>query len=120
RILAQPASAASPWLKSALANLTVMYEASQATSHILDQQELLDHILELVFRTIAADWGCVMLTHPSTGALEPTAVRWRQESARDEKFAVSRTIVDYVLQEKQGVLVSDAAQDQRFNSGQSI
>jgi signal transduction histidine kinase/pSer/pThr/pTyr-binding forkhead associated (FHA) protein len=120
RILTQPAKAGSPWLKNALANLTIMYEASQATSHILDQQELLDRILELIFQTINADRGCVMLSHPDTHELEPKAVRWRKESAREEKFALSRTIVDYVLQEKQGVLVSDASQDERFNAGQSI
>jgi len=120
RILTQPAKAASPWLKNALANLTIMYEASQATSHILDQQELLDRILEIIFQTINADRGCVMLSHPDTHELEPKAVRWRKESAREEKFALSRTIVDYVLQEKQGVLVSDASQDERFNAGQSI
>src|SRR6202008_3302870 len=96
RILAQADKAASPWLKNALANLTIMYEASQATSHILDQQELLDRILELIFRTIAADRGCVMLSHPATGELGPKAVRWRRESDREEKFALSRTIVDYV------------------------
>ena len=120
RILAEPTKAASPWLKSALANLSIMYEASQATIHILDQQELLDRILELIFRTIAADRGCVMLSNPDTGELEPKAVRWREANTREEKFALSRTIVDYVLRERQGVLVSDAAQDQRFNTGQSI
>jgi signal transduction histidine kinase len=76
--------------------------------------------LELIFRTIAADRGCVMLNHPATGELGPKAVRWRRESDREEKFALSRTIVDYVLQEKQGVLVADAAKDERFRSGQSI
>ena len=35
-------------------------------------------------------------------------------------MAVSRTIMDYVLREKQGVLVSDAASDERFSTGQSI
>src|SRR4029077_16102430 len=120
RILAQPANAASPWLKNALANLTIMYEASPATSHILDQQELLDRILELIFRTIAADRGCVMLSNPDTGELEPKAVRWREAGAREEKFALSRTIMDYGLQERQRVLVSDAAQNERSNSGQSI
>jgi signal transduction histidine kinase/pSer/pThr/pTyr-binding forkhead associated (FHA) protein len=120
RILAEPSKASSPWLKNALANLTIMYEASQATSHILDQQELLDRILELIFQTIAADRGCVMLTNSGTAELEPKAVRWRRESDREEKFDLSRTIVDHVLQEKQGVLVSDAAQDQRFSSGESI
>jgi signal transduction histidine kinase/pSer/pThr/pTyr-binding forkhead associated (FHA) protein len=120
RILAEPSKASSPWLKNALANLTIMYEASQATSHILDQQELLDRILELIFQTIAADRGCVMLTNAAGADLEPKAVRWRREADREEKFDLSRTIVDHVLQEKQGVLVSDAAQDQRFSSGESI
>src|SRR5262249_6685768 len=37
-----------------------------------------------------------------------------------ERMAVSRTIMDYVLAEKQGVLVSDATRDDRFSTGQSI
>src|SRR5262249_41623524 len=55
RILAQPDKAASsPWLKNALANLSVMYEASQAVSHILDITQLLERILEIIFRSILA------------------------------------------------------------------
>lgn len=120
RILAHPEKAGSPWLKSALANLAVLYEAGQATSHILDIGQLLDRILELVFRTISADRGCVMLSHPETGELEPRALRLKKDPVDKEKFALSRTIMDYVLRERQGVLVSDAAQDERFNTGQSI
>src|SRR5262249_28860232 len=37
-----------------------------------------------------------------------------------QKMNLSRTIVEYVLHQKQGVLVTDAAQDERFNTGQSI
>lgn len=120
RILSQPQRESSQWLKTALANLTIMYEASQAVSHILDLDKLLDRILELVFRTVAADHGCVMLVNPDTQELEPKALRWRQQGAEREKVAVSRTITDYVLREKQGVLLADASQDERFNTGQSI
>ncbi len=119
RILAQP-DQASPWLKTALANLAIMYEASNAVSHILDLNELLDRILELIFRSIEADRGCIMLRHPDTGLLEPKALRRRQEGSGGEKFAVSRTIMDHVLAAKEGVLVSDAARDERFNTGESI
>src|SRR3954451_451571 len=35
-------------------------------------------------------------------------------------MAVSRTITEHVLRERQGVLVSDAAHDDRFAGGQSI
>ncbi len=119
RLLTKPDEAASPWLKNALANLAIMYEASQATSHILDLGELLNRILELVFRSVPADRGCVVLT-TETGALAPKALRWRKESERQELFQLSRTIVDHVLQEREGVLVSDAARDERFNTGESI
>jgi signal transduction histidine kinase len=119
RILAHP-DKASPWLKSALANLTIMYEASQAISHILDLNELLDRILELVFRSIEADRGCVVLRNADSGLLEPKAVRWRKQPKEEEKFPVSRTIMEHVLKERQGVLVSDASQDERFNATQSI
>lgn len=120
RILAQPEKAGTAWLKNALANLSVMYETSQATSHISDLDQLLERIMELIFRSIEADRGCIMLRNPHSGQLEPKAVRWRQKVDPQEKIALSRTIMDYVLREKQGVLVSDAPHDQRFRTGQSI
>jgi signal transduction histidine kinase len=121
RILARPGEAGgTPWLTTALANLGIMYETIQAVSHILDIDQLLERIMELIFRSIEADRGCIMLKHPSTGAFEPKAVRWREEVDSEEKIALSRTIMEYVLKEKQGVLVSDAASDARFNTGASI
>jgi signal transduction histidine kinase len=120
KLLSQPDKAATPWLKTQLANLTIMYEASLAVSHILDLDQLLERILELVFRSIKADRGCIMLTNPDTGQLEPRALRWRNKKDQQEKITVSRTIVDHVLRENQGVLVADASQDERFNTGQSI
>lgn len=119
RLLSHP-DKSSPWLKTALANLAVMYEASQAVSHILDINELLERILELVFRSIQADRGCIMLRHSDSGQLEPKALRERMPSTGDEKFPVSRTIMEHVLRNREGVLVSDASQDERFSTGQSI
>jgi signal transduction histidine kinase len=96
-----------------------MYEASTAVSHILDLGELLDRMLELVFRSVPADRGCIMLRQ-SGSELEPRALRWRKEGEHPEKVELSRTIVDHVLQQRQGVLVTDAPHDERFASGQSI
>lgn len=120
RILARPDDAGSNWLKARLASLTVMYETTQAVSHILDLNQLLDRILELLFNSIPADHGCVMLRDADTSAFEPVAVRFRHGTGRPEQMTVSRTIVDWVLRERQGVLISDAARDERFASGNSI
>ncbi|HMC66327.1 MAG TPA: FHA domain-containing protein, partial [Gemmataceae bacterium] len=79
RILSQPEKAGTAWLQTALANLRVMYEASQAVSHILDLDELLERIMELIFRSIEADRGCIMLRDAETGQFEPKAARWRNK-----------------------------------------
>ncbi len=120
RILAHPEEAGTPWLQGALVNLAVLYEAVHTTSHILDLDQLLEKIMDLIFKTIEADRGCIMLRHPESTVLEPKALRWRQSHRPDEKMNISRTIMDHVLRNRQGVIVSDAARDERFNSGQSI
>jgi signal transduction histidine kinase len=136
RILAHPDRAEGPWLKSALANLSVMYEAIQAVSHILDVDNLLERIMDLIFRSLDADCGCVMLRAGSpiptalagspggvavlAADLEPKAVRWRAGVRQQGKVPISRTVVEHVLTHKQGVLVSDAARDERFKSAQSL
>lgn len=132
RLLTLPEKADVPFLR---ANLGIIYEAIQAASHIVDINELLDRILELTFRSIDADRGCILLreTLPGeVGAKEPPrnsvlgadfqaqAVRWRDGVNRQETINVSRTMIDHVLREKQGILVSDASQDDRFQSVQSI
>jgi signal transduction histidine kinase len=130
RILAHPEQVEGP-LKNALAN--VLYQATQAVSHILDLNQLLDRILELIFRFLDADRGCIMLREgveeaseqPAGPALlgadfQPKALRWRDGSRRQEKIPISRTIMDYVLREKKGILVSDASHDERFQAAQSI
>jgi len=120
RILANPQEAGTAWLQGALTNLAVLYEAVHTTSHILDLDQLLEKIMDLIFRTIEADRGCIMLQDLTTGQFEPKALRWRQTRRPEEKMAISRTIMDHVLRHRQGVLVTDAARDERFNSGQSI
>jgi signal transduction histidine kinase/pSer/pThr/pTyr-binding forkhead associated (FHA) protein len=120
RILARPDQVGTQWLKTRLASLSVMYETTQAVSHILDLDQLLDRILELIFNSIPADHGCVMLRNLDGAEFEPKAIRFRDGVNQQEKMTVSRTIMDWVLREKQGVLISDAARDTRFATGNSI
>jgi signal transduction histidine kinase len=117
RILSRPEEAHSPWLRTRLANLATLYEASQAISQILDVDQLLGRILELAFQSIEADRGCFLLK--DEGGVQPKAVRKRKPD-REAQLTISRTITDYVLKNRQGILVSDATRDQRFDPGQSI
>jgi signal transduction histidine kinase len=130
QLLLRPDQAGGPWPKTALANLGILYEATRAVSQILDLDELLERLLQLIFRALQPDRGCVLLRTDADGdrggdpidgsGFEPKAVRWRDGVNRQEKIPVSRTIVDHVLREKQGILVSDAARDERFQAVQSV
>ena len=63
---------------------------------------------------------CVLLRRDGTDVLDPKALYWRKPEARQGEFPLSKTIVEHVLRERLGLLVTDAAQDERFASGQSI
>ncbi len=110
---------AGDWLKERLASLTVMYRATQAISHFIEIDALLPQILELVFEAIGADRGAILL-QDAKGELIPKSVRWRGEADPDERMAISRTIVDYVVGQGQGVITSNAPADQRFGTADSI
>jgi two-component system, NtrC family, sensor kinase len=107
------------WLAKARSNVQVMYRTALAASHTLDIDELLGRILELVFEWVAADRGCIMLLDSETRELRTKARRDRHAGAATS-MAISRTILDYVLDKREGVLTSDAQDDDRFASGNSI
>jgi signal transduction histidine kinase/pSer/pThr/pTyr-binding forkhead associated (FHA) protein len=119
RILARPDAAASDWLRTRLSHLAVLYEATAAVSDILDVDDLLGRVVELVVRTTGADHGCAVEIDPETNELMPKAAHRRSAGGPDE-FVVSRTVVDHVLTHRQGVLVADAAADERFRGGESV
>ena len=120
RILAHPEQIKGTLANKLLTNLGIMYELTQAVSIIPDIGDLLDRIMDLTFRALEADRGCVMLKNAETGQFQPRAVRWRVTPESAERIPISRTIMEYVLREKQGILVSDVMQDERFNTTQSI
>ncbi len=106
-------------LARARSNLQVMYRTALAVSHTLDIDELLGRILQLIFEWVEADRGCIMLLDPETKQLRIKARRDRNVAAATS-MAISRTILDYVLDHREGVLTSDAQDDERFSSGNSV
>ena len=116
----EESDATSPWLARARSNLQVMYRTALAVSHTLDIDQLLNRIMQLIFEWVEADRGCIMLFDPETKALTPKVRRNRQGVNADEKLSISKTILDYVRQHNEGVLTSDARDDNRWNPAASI
>jgi len=107
------------WLARARSNLQVMYRTALAVSHTLDIDELLGRILQLVFEWVEADRGCIMLLDPESKQLRTKARRDRRVNEATS-MAISRTILDYVLDRGEGVITSDAQDDDRFSGGNSV
>ncbi len=110
----------SPWLARARSNLQVMYRTALAVSHTLDIEQLLARIMQLIFEWVECDRGCIMLVHPDTKKLEPQVRRNRKGVRGDDKITISKTILDYVMEHNEGVLTSDAREDNRWNPAASI
>ena len=108
------------WLARARSNLQVMYRTALAASHTLDIDQLLDRIMELIFEWVEADRGCIMLIDPETKSLVPKVRHTRRGARGEERITISKTILDYVMERNEGVLTSDARQDDRWHPAASI
>ena len=115
----EPDDTQNRWLARARSNLQVMYRTALAVSHTLDIDELLGRILQLVFEWVEADRGCIMLLDPESKQLRTKARRDRRVGEATS-MAISRTILDYVLDRGEGVITSDAQDDDRFSGGNSV
>ncbi len=110
----------SSWLARGQANLQLIYRAALAVSHTLDIDQLLHRIMDLIFESVEADRGCIMLMDPDSKKLIPKVRRTRRGVRSEDKITISKTILDYVLDKSEGVLTSDAREDQRWNPAASI
>ena len=98
----------------------IMYRTSLAVSRTLDIDQLLNQILELIFQWVNCDRGCIMLTDLETGELMPSCRRNRGVNISSNRMSISKTILDYVCKKEEGVLTSDACEDERWNASASI
>jgi signal transduction histidine kinase len=103
-----------------VANLKLLYSISEElVSSTLTIEQLLQRILDTTLKAVGADRGCVLIADPQTSQMEPRAAAHRDTSIK-ARMPVSRSIVDYVVKQGQGVRTSDARADSRFANGVSI
>lgn len=101
-------------------NLITLYQLSEKLISSISLRELLDVIIELIFKSIDADRGFLMLFDEGRNLI-PKAIKYRDSASKgDEEITISQTIVNRVTQERVAILTSDAMVDPRFNQGQSI
>lgn len=143
------ASAPDPALAAA-EHLRIIYGLTALTASTLDRQELLEKVMDLIFDEVRPDRGFILLQEnglpgrsaseasgesaqaslalrPGQGQdrsprLSPMVVRYRvKPKTLDEgRIPVSRTIVMHTLEKGEGILSTNAMNDERFRSGDSV
>ncbi|MEX0884830.1 MAG: ATP-binding protein [Phycisphaeraceae bacterium] len=109
--------------QAATLQLKVIYELTALIGSVTDQQKLLERVMDLIFEYFQADRGFILLSDEPGD--EPRAVvarhRANPEAGQGQKpIEVSKTIVHYVLRKQVGVLSSNAMNDERFATGDSV
>ncbi len=108
-------------LHQTLANLQALYRISEvAATGTVSLEQLLPRILNQSIEVVDADRGCILLADENSGQIMPQYFSHRDGRDVSGRMPISRSIVDYVLKNGQGVRTSDAKSDQRFDTGQSI
>ncbi|MGN6547904.1 MAG: ATP-binding protein [Aureliella sp.] len=114
------ATAAIESSRVAPSNWDVIYRVGQAITRTLDIDEMMRQVLDLIFQWVQCDCGCVMLFDEVTGHLTPAYRRNRRKSNQQRPLEISKTILDYVLDHREGVLTSNAQADSRWTGAGSI
>jgi len=100
------------------ASLRVLNETSVELLRDIPLRQLLELILEKVFAYLQPDRGLLMLAD-ETGELRPEVVKFA-EGVNPGDIRLSRTLVQSVVERKNGVLIIDAATDEKIGTAESI
>ncbi|MHC4909872.1 MAG: FHA domain-containing protein, partial [Planctomycetota bacterium] len=100
-------------------HLRVIYELTALTAGTSDRSEMLERVMDLIFDEFQPERGFILHQSGPDQRSEPVVVRYRQRpKTQDEgRIPVSRTIITHTLERREGVLSTNAMNDDRFQSG---
>jgi signal transduction histidine kinase len=118
---------------AAMSNLKLLYQLNASLGSSFNIDQVLEVVMDLVFEHVQADRGIILLVDDETNEIVPKIARAREENPRKsegdvatdkisagEKIHASRTIINHVIRNGEGVLSSNAMADQRFSKGKSV
>lgn len=103
------------------ARLAALYEVSLQLGASLDLSEVLNQVMDAIIKLTGAERGFLMLFDDVTGELRAVAARnVDQKTINDSSMKISRTVVERATNSGEGILTSNAQEDERFSSQQSV
>ncbi|MGB8215061.1 MAG: adenylate/guanylate cyclase domain-containing protein [Anaerolineales bacterium] len=100
--------------------LLALASTTQAVNSSLELDEVLQLVMDTIIRLTEAERGFLMLRDAQGKMVTRVARNWEQESINPNEFAISRTIIQRVIDSGEPVLTTNAQEDPRFGGQESI
>jgi len=101
-------------------HLQALAGIGQVVNSTLEIDEVLQTVMDTIVRLTEAERGFLMLRNDEGGMETRIARNWEQESINKNEFAISRTIVERVIEGGEAILTTNAREDPRFDGQESI
>jgi two-component system NtrC family sensor kinase len=107
---------AAPETAEAVRAWRVINALTEAIGSMANTEELLKRVMDIIFHEVPVDRGFILMFEGGGPELQPRVVRYRKvtKGEQPEKIRASRTIIQHVLQKREGVLCTNAMADERF------
>ncbi len=109
-------------LRQQTRNFAILHEISKALQPIAELGDMMPGLMDLVLQVVNGDRGAVVLLDED-GDLVPRTVRYRDgtgPTSPEAELTLSKTVADWVLKERCGVITADASSDERFSAAESV
>lgn len=109
-------------VKDSSSRLEIILQVTEAIRSTLALEQLLEQIMEIVNNVFHPDSSYLLLLNASTGELIPKVIKNRGALTPEAQAEVriSSSIVERCIRQRVSLLVSDAAQDDRFAAQHSV
>lgn len=102
-------------------DLLALVDTARIINSSLDLDDVLRIVMDTIIRISGAERAFLMLKDENTGEMQIRIARnWEQESVAESETAVSRTIIQRVIETQAPVLTTNAQEDPRFGGHESI
>lgn len=101
-------------------NLRALAGIGQVINSTLELDSVLQTVMDTIIRLSRAERGFLMLRNEQGEMGTRIARNWEQESIKSSEAAVSRTIIEKVIETGEPILTTNALEDPRFGAQESI
>ncbi len=100
--------------------LEILYQVTEAIRSTFSLDDLLEEIVQIICEVIKPDRAYLLFRDQESGELTPEVIKTRKEEDDEKEVKISRSIIERCTKEGVSLLVSDAAQDDRFAESESV